>query len=761
MVQMIFDRRQLLRGLLVCLSPIGSLPGCSGVQRRSGPSAIDAAVPDSGVAPSPPGGMDAMQTGAQAFMTYYQYSGDQVTNVNCDLDTTTAALTPVPNRFESGGFCYEFSGPSSSVLIQDIPQFPQADFALFLWIKSSSTNTMRMLNFADPAGNGLSILVNQQSALSVYWDGRPLLMTGNVGGSTDNNWHHVAIQGSYGNVQLLIDGIPVASHAASASLPKGATLAFGGGGAQAWVGAIDGVRLYNRAFNNAVIPEAVYRWSMLKPADPANATAAFFPFNGNADGANGHGTDGIVHNAVLTSNRFNVQNGAYLFNGTDAYIALNYDFDLTGTDFVLAFWAMSSSPSTMTAVSIAPGITALDIVFNGPSSGVAVDLNGATILSSGSAGQFTDGKWHFIQVQQAGSTLALYIDGTLQGTAQSGAVVVLGEGAMARFGTGSGVSGNASGFWNGALDDIQIYGQAFTSSAIEAMQSMQYMPRDGAGVLTLNGRMWLLGGWNPGRTPVTNNEVWSSADGIAWTFVTLAPWQGRHAAGWTVFNDQLWVVGGDDNDGRYQNDVWSSPDGLNWKQVASEVPWANRATQYVLPFNGRLWLMGGQEVFSSSVVAYNDVYASTDGATWELITAAAQWSRRGIILGQVVYNNQMWVIGGGLYDTPTYLNDVWSSPDGVTWTCLNPNAPWAGRHYHNIFVFDHKIWVIAGATAAEPSGTTDVWYSVDGINWVPLQGTPWPARHAAAVWVINNKLMIGCGSALTSFDDIWQLSYAP
>src|SRR5262249_4186980 len=47
-----------------------------------------------------------------------------------------------------------------------------------------------------------------------------------------------------------------------------------------------------------------------------------------------------------------------------------------------------------------------------------------------------------------------------------------------------------------------------------------FAPRDGAGALVFGGRMWLLGGWNPGdkkHFPRTcNNEVWSSTDGAAW-----------------------------------------------------------------------------------------------------------------------------------------------------------------------------------------------------------------------------------------------------
>ena len=48
-----------------------------------------------------------------------------------------------------------------------------------------------------------------------------------------------------------------------------------------------------------------------------------------------------------------------------------------------------------------------------------------------------------------------------------------------------------------------------------------FAARDGAGALVFRGRMWLLGGWNPGDRAhfprICNNEVWSSGDGRDWT----------------------------------------------------------------------------------------------------------------------------------------------------------------------------------------------------------------------------------------------------
>jgi hypothetical protein len=71
-----------------------------------------------------------------------------------------------------------------------------------------------------------------------------------------------------------------------------------------------------------------------------------------------------------------------------------------------------------------------------------------------------------------------------------------------------------------------------------------------------------------------------------------------------------------------------------------------------------------------------------------LETADAGWAPRGQIGGSAVFNDRMWVIGGGTYDDGKSFNDVWSSGDGVDWRQELASAPWSAREYHEIIVFD-------------------------------------------------------------------------
>lgn len=304
----------------------------------------------------------------------------------------------------------------------------------------------------------------------------------------------------------------------------------------------------------------------------------------------------------------------------------------------------------------------------------------------------------------------------------------------------------------------------------KATEQAPYAGRDGAGAVTFNGRMWLLGGWNQGD-PVhfpkqCNSEVWSSFDGRDWKLeVKGAPWEGRHCAGYVVHQDKMWIVGGDPNQGHYQDDVWNTADGMNWKQVCAKVPWGPRCLHYAMAFDNRIWVMGGQtipQVAPAEEIFYTDVWNSSDGANWTKVGDSMPWGVRGFVEGKALFKGRMWILGGGTYDTPKrperrLYNDVWSSADGIRWEKQMAEAPWSPRQFLNAAVFDGRLWVMGGWNQKE-GDLNDVWYSEDGVRWTELPGTPWPTRHAASVFVHDQALWILAGSRMSR--DVWKLTRA-
>ena len=313
---------------------------------------------------------------------------------------------------------------------------------------------------------------------------------------------------------------------------------------------------------------------------------------------------------------------------------------------------------------------------------------------------------------------------------------------------------------------VQVTGQA------------PFAPRDGAGALVFGGRMWLIGGWNPGDKVyfprICNNEVWSSADGREWRleransfldegFDAGADWEGRHTAGYAVHRGRMWIVGGDANQGHYQSDVWSSADGRAWERVnaGKDVPWGPRALHYTLVHADRIWVIGGQTLpqFAPAQERFcRDLWWTEDGVGWTRVEPEEPcWSRRGMIGGRAVFRGRMWVLGGGTYDTPgeperNFYNDVWSSADGVHWEKHAENAPWTPRQYHEVAVFDDRLWVMEGFSG---ENRNDVWYSADGVEWFEVPDTPWAPRHAASVFAFGDALWMVAGNNMES--DVWRL----
>jgi hypothetical protein len=178
--------------------------------------------------------------------------------------------------------------------------------------------------------------------------------------------------------------------------------------------------------------------------------------------------------------------------------------------------------------------------------------------------------------------------------------------------------------------------------------------------------------------------------------------------------------------------------------------------------------MGGQTLppfAPGKDVTYRDIWSTADGSRWEKIAPREPWwSARGMIGGSAVFKDRIWILGGGIYETPdrperVSYNDVWSSPDGVRWTRHLESAPWAPRTYHSVGVFDNRLWVVAGFLEKGPgiSGNrNDVWHSRDGIHWTELPESPWKIRHAASLFTHKNALWIVAGKNMQS--DVWKLT---
>ena len=296
--------------------------------------------------------------------------------------------------------------------------------------------------------------------------------------------------------------------------------------------------------------------------------------------------------------------------------------------------------------------------------------------------------------------------------------------------------------------------------------SGSWSPRDGAGALVLEGKVYLLGGWNH-ETVV--NEVWATDDLKTWNRLPDAPWQPRHGAGWVVHKNKMYVVGGDLID-----DVWSSPDGINWTLLATQAPFGQRYTPIVHANGEYIYLYGGQywtPVWWCSnrpdclPAAPRDVWRSKDGINWEQILAEAPWEGRALIHGSLFFGGEIFLVGGGLKnatgrwsETFAEYTDIWSSRDGVNWQRKSGSTGFPGRTHFSVLSNSYGCYVSDGSVTNQSNVSNDLFFAQDCINYRKLEvPADLPARHASSLFEFNGSIVVlggppGGGSGTA----IWQ-----
>lgn len=260
--------------------------------------------------------------------------------------------------------------------------------------------------------------------------------------------------------------------------------------------------------------------------------------------------------------------------------------------------------------------------------------------------------------------------------------------------------------------------------------------------------------YNGATYSVTNDQLVlsssnnSGTSGTTWQSAGVANWTARSSFGCVDVAGTIYVLGGIiDSDSAINiptADVWSITPGTGWQLCTSGAPWVPRAEPMVV--NGgaggdrALILMGGVD---ASNVALNDVWASPDGVNWTQLTDNAPWAPR-YGATALVYQGTIYLMGG--YDGSTVYNDIWVSIDGVTWAQIATNTFWPARAFAAGYVFNYgyseAIWIVGGCDVTL-TGMNDVWYSTDGgKNWTFAVAAFPTGIFAAGYTVYNNKMWL-------------------
>ncbi len=312
--------------------------------------------------------------------------------------------------------------------------------------------------------------------------------------------------------------------------------------------------------------------------------------------------------------------------------------------------------------------------------------------------------------------------------------------------------------------NTQVFAQPVSVNWMLETPNAAWQARDSQGELVYKNKLWILGGWfNSMDAPP--RDVWNSSNGKSWQLINNnAPWIHSDLPMSIVFKNRMWMMGGWYN-GRLpghsaSNKVWSSKNGIQWDLQTDNAAWTPRCASAVVEFKGKLWLLGGIEdyYFGTDKNLKNDVWYSSNGKDWSQATANAGWSPRAYHQAAVL-NGKIYVFGGGNY-VPQYqaYNDVWSSEDGVTWEQVSEAAPWQARLWFSSVVYRKRIWVIGGWSNNPYKNHADIWSTKDGKNWEQLKSNIiWKERHESSAFVFNDKIWVAGGMTPPLVNDVWSL----
>ena len=194
--------------------------------------------------------------------------------------------------------------------------------------------------------------------------------------------------------------------------------------------------------------------------------------------------------------------------------------------------------------------------------------------------------------------------------------------------------------------------------------------------------------YNPIIYRTTNMQSWETLSGVS----NLPDRFFYHPF---VFQDKLWIIGGEDKNQQYA-DIWNSEDGIHWVKQQDHLPFGKRSGSIVVELNNTLYLLN------------NDVWSSTDGLSWKKITEEIVPGEQIFGYAALVYDQKIWLIGCNR--NGQFSSQVLVSNDGKKWEGMN--APWSPRGGIAATVHKGKIFMTGGKYGGTPDHTEFI-YSND------------------------------------------------
>lgn len=434
------------------------------------------------------------------------------------------------------GLAVQLDGASFVQCSTNLGNFGQSDFTIVAWVETMTGGGLVEKRVGCSAGSFFDVRINRpQFPNEVLFE---------VSGSetyapfvtapvslSDGNWHQIAVSREGTTLRCFVDSVEsLETNAAvidnvqnSAPLQIGLSSCTGMDGTPKFVGAIDEMRVYNRALSKTEI-------QLLYPI-PTNGLVTYLPFNGNANDASGNGNNVTpVGNVSFVPG---VQGTAAHLDGTSFIQGSPALGNFGQSDFSIVTWVRTAVGGGLIGKRADCGAGSFfDVRLNRPQfpNQVLLEVSGNENYAPFVSAPFSlsDEAWHQVAVERQGTTLRCFVDCVESAQTNTSVIDSVQNDAPLQIGFSACTGVDGTPAFVGDIDEMRIYNRCLSVAEIQRLYFRNALPRLEMGgttgpTLTTNGFTLRLRGvigagytieesddlisWQPVQSFVCTNEA--------------------------------------------------------------------------------------------------------------------------------------------------------------------------------------------------------------------------------------------------------------
>jgi chitodextrinase len=447
--------------------------------------------------------------------------------------TATPGVTAVADHLNYAGNAMHFDG-AGSIKAANSPQHNSDYATISFWVKPDEF----------PASNEVFLLSNggwqERWKISMPSHGKPVFTTNYENGISDmdagtpltvGQWKHVVMVHDGAKDKIFYNGVmvnqkDVVGKLKSTKYPLGIGYdPIDNGGF--FKGSLDEVQLYNRALSDVEVA-ALYA-AQNAPLSYNGDLIANYTFSGNAHDETPYSNHAQANGAQLSADRFGAANQAYAFNGTSDFVKAENSPQQISDFTTISFWInVKALPASSEAFILSNGGWQERWKISLPQHGKPVfttnNSSGISDMDSGGGNELPVGVWKHVVMVHDGTTDKIFFDGVLKASKNVSGTL---NATTKPLGIGYDPIDNGN-YFNGSLDEVQIYKKALSDAEVAALYAAQSVPpavtdtEAPSAPLNLNGAVaftditlsWLASTDNVG---VTGYNVYQDGNKIATT----------------------------------------------------------------------------------------------------------------------------------------------------------------------------------------------------------------------------------------------------